>query len=124
MDITIKASDGRQFHGTNYDELVKEVNKYEAELKQRKEKEEAERKIREERQKKLAQYRETRLKEINEVLAKAKVLIDEYEKETGKKLCYTYNYDKDQFGITETRNSIDFAWDNFFDDLFRAFRRR
>lgn len=124
MDITVRASDGKEFHGTNYDELVKEVNKYEAELKLRKEKEEANRKIREEKRKKLVQYRETRLKEINEVLAKAKVLVDEYEKETGNKLCYTYDYDKEQFGVTETRSSIDFAWNNFFDDFFRAFHRR
>lgn len=44
MDITIKASDGKLFNGTNYLTLVAEVNAYESDLKLKKDKEAAEKK--------------------------------------------------------------------------------
>ena len=119
MKITITASDGTEFKGTEYQDLVKEVNAYEADLKLKKEKEEAERKVREEKQKKLTQYRAAKLKEINEVISKAKVMIDEYEKETGKKLTYNYDYVNGKLVIKEVRNNFDYALDGFFQDIYR-----
>ena len=103
-----------------YDEA--EANAYEAELKLKKEKEKAERKAAEEKQKKLAEYRETKLKEINDILQKSKVLVDDYEKTTGNKLIYTNDLTTGNIVIKEVRNSIDYAWDNLFDDIFKAFR--
>ena len=124
MRITITASDGKEFKGTDYQDLVNEVNAYESDLKLKKEKEEAERKAREEKQKKLAQHRVAKLKEINEVLSKAKDMVDEYEKETGNKLTYGYDYVNGKLVIKEVRNTIDFAWDDFFYEVFRAIHKK
>ena len=123
--ITIKADDGRLFSGNDYEALENEVNAYEADLKLKKQKEEAERKTREEKERELAQYRSTKLKEINDILQKASEMVDDYEKATGRKLTYTYDYIKGKFTVDDgTRNSIDFAWDNFFDDFFKALHKK
>ena len=124
MLIKIYADDGKEFKGESYNVLVSELNAYETEQRKKKEKEEAERKTREEKQKKLSQYRNTRLKEINDVLQKASEMVNTYEKETGGKLTYSYDYADGKFTVNDnTRNSIDFAWDNFFDDFFKALHK-
>lgn len=110
--ITITATDGRVFTGTinNYANLVSELNAYEANLKLKKQQEDDERKAKEEKMKKLAQYRETRLlKEINEVLHKAEVLINNYERETGNKLIYEVNYHTCNISAKETKNPMDYV---------------
>lgn len=99
-----------------------EANAHEADLKLKKDKEETERKIAEEKQKKLLQYRETKLKEINEMLQKSKSLVDDYEKTTGNKLIYTTDLSTGNLVIKEFRNSIDYAWNNFFDDFYSAYK--
>ena len=118
--ITIKADDGRLFSGNDYEALENEVNAYEADLILQKQKEEAEKKAKEEKEKKLAQHRSTKLKEINELLQKSKDKIDEYEKETGNKLIYSVNYCDGKISVKEVRNTLDMAWDNVIDEVFKA----
>ena len=123
--VKIYAEDGKEFSGTNYEALVKERNAYEANQKLKKEKEEAERKTREEKQKKLLQYRSTRLKEINDDLFKVVDKIREYEKETGYKVIYAYDYSIDKTVVKDTpNNSIDLAWYGFVDDFFNKIHKK
>lgn len=122
--IKIYAENGKEFSGTDYKALVEERDTYEADLKLKEAKAEAERKASEEKKKKLDQYRESKLKEINDILQKSKSLIDEYEKETGNKLIYGINYCGGGLNVKEVKNSIDYAWDNLFDDIFRTIRSK
>jgi DNA gyrase/topoisomerase IV subunit A len=116
--IKIYANDGKEFLGTNYNDLVKERNAYESDLALQKQKAEVERKAREEKEKKLAQYRNTKLQEINEDLSKVADKIKDYEKATGCKIIIEYDCTGKM--ITEdTLNTLDFAWDNLLDDLVR-----
>ena len=119
MKITITASDGRTFTGTDFKTLEEECYCYEAELKSKKQKEEAERKEKEEKRKTLLQYRNTKLKEINEDLTKVVEKIRVYEKETGYKIIYSYDYSNGNTVAKDTpNNSIDLAWYSFADDFF------
>lgn len=120
MDITIKASDGRSFNGTNFEALVAEVNAHESDLKLKKEKEEIERKKAEETKKKVEQYRAAKLNEINDILHKANDMIVNYEKETGRKVVYAYNHATKNFMVRDTVNTLDFAWDNIAGEMFKA----
>lgn len=101
-----------------------ELNAWEANDKLKKAKAEAERKAKEEAEKKLSEFSRAKMKEINDVLQKAKSLVDEYEKATGNKLIYSYDYVTESLNIKETRNSIDFAWDDFIDDFFKSIRTK
>ena len=112
--IKIYAEDGKEFSGTNYDNLVRERNAYEAE-----------RKTIEEKQKKLLQYRNTKLKEINEDISKVVDKIREYEEETGYKVIYAYDYSTDKTVVKDTPNSsIDLAWYGFVDDFFNKIHKK
>lgn len=114
--MKIYSDDGKMFNS------VDECNAYEADLALKKAKAEAERKKLEEEKKKLEQIRNTKLKDINDILQKASVMVSEYEKETGRKLTYSYNYKDSKFTVNDnTKNSIDFAWNNFFDDFLKCF---
>lgn len=126
MEITIKASDGKIYKGSTeaYGKLLSEVKVYEEELKVKREKEEAARKEKEEKQKKIALLREAKLKEINEIFNKAKTMIADYEKETGSKLVYGYDCVNGDMTVREVKNSLDFAWDNIVDDIFKSIKVR
>jgi hypothetical protein len=119
--IKIYAVDGREFTGTNYEALVKERDAYEADLKLKKEKEEAERIMREKKQAQL-QYRAKYLKEIDEATQKVHNLIEDYEKLSGRKFVYTYDYDQKRYVASDTKNSIDFAYDDLMSGLLKAIR--
>lgn len=123
-EISIKTSDGKYLKGTidNYAALVNELNAYEADLKLKKEKAEAERKAREEKQIQLTQYRAKYLKEIDEATQKLQELINTYEKLSGRKFVYTYDYDQKKYVASDTRNSVDFAYDDLIDGLIRAIK--
>lgn len=82
MDITIKASDGKLFNGTNFEDLVAEVNAYDSDLKLKKEKEAAEKKAREE-------AKECRYAQVMEKLESLNKAVESYEKETGETLIFT-----------------------------------
>lgn len=112
--MRIYSDDGKLFN------TVEECNIYEVDLILQKAKKEAEKKEKEEKEKKLAQYKSEKLKEINELLQKSKDKIDEYEKETGNKLIYDVNYCDGRISVKETRNTLDFAWDNVIDEVFKA----
>jgi hypothetical protein len=124
MIIKIYANDGKEFKGNDYTSLVNELNAYEADQKLKKQKEEAERKVAEEKKMKLTQYRNTKLKEINDILQKSKVLVDDYEKTTGNKLIYTNDLSTGNIAIKEVRNSIDYAWDDVIGEILKAFRTK
>ena len=88
MNITITASDGKEFKGTNYDELVKEVGEYEVYLKKQEEerqtrfaKADAESKTRENNKKIL-------LAEIKKDYTKLVEGMQKYEKDFGGKIYY------------------------------------
>lgn len=88
MDITVRASDGKEFHGTNYDELVKEVNKYEAELKQKElEKQERIKKLEEERKVK-EEVKEKTMKRVEDCVDLTNQAVKKYEDETGDKIYF------------------------------------
>lgn len=113
--IRIYAEDGNEFVGTNYEELIKQRDVYEEELRQKKAKEEAERKAREEKQKKLLQFRKEKLNDIN---AKAKELSDmikDYEEATNRSLYYTFS--DDGLVVKERTRS----YDDLLNDFFKPF---
>lgn len=120
--IKIYADDGREFSGTKYEALVKERNAYEADQKLKKEKEETERKAREEKRVQLTQYRAKYLKEIDEATQKLHDLIDTYEKLSGRKFVYTYDFEKKKYVASDAKNSIDFAYDDLIDGIIKAIR--
>ena len=103
---------------------VEECEAYETELALKKQQKEAERKAKEEQEKKLKQYRSTRLKEINEDISKVMDKIRAYEKDTGYKVIYGFDYSTGKTVVQDTRNSIDFAWDNIIDDIFRVIHKK
>ena len=116
--MKIYSDDGKVFSSTD------ECNAYEAELASKKQKEEADRKVKEEKQKELAQYRITKLKEINEDLSKVTSKISEYEKKTGYKIIYGFDYGNGNTIAKDTpNNSIDFAWYNVIDEIFKEVRK-
>lgn len=130
MKITIEANDGTKFNGTVYEDLIKEVNAYESELALKKAKEEEERKAKEEKERKLSQYRITKLKEINEALQKANEelhkandMVDEYETKTGNKLLYSTAITTGDITIKEVNNTLDFAFNDFYDDFLTLFSK-
>jgi hypothetical protein len=75
-NITITASDGTKFEGTDYFALDKEVNAYEADLKLKKEKEEA-----------AKSKSEEAFKEITDIVEQLNGAVNEYELATDE---YTY----------------------------------
>lgn len=83
MDITIKASDGKLFCGTNYLALVAEVNAHESDLKLKKEKEDAEKKAR-------GEAKEYRYNQVLDKIDSLNKVIESYEKETGEKLVFGF----------------------------------
>lgn len=83
MNITIKASDGRLFNGTNYEALVAKVNAHESDLKLKKEKEAADKKAREE-------VKEYRYNQVQDKLESLSIAVKSYEKETGEKLGFVF----------------------------------
>ena len=124
MLIKIYANDGKEFKGESYNVLVSELNAYETEQRKKKEKEEAERKTREEKQKKLSQLREKSLKEIDDATQKLNDLIDTYEKLSGRKVVYIYDYELKKYVATDTRNTIDFAFDDIYSEFLKALRKK
>lgn len=85
MDITIKASDGKLFNGTVYEDLVNEVNAYEAELKQKEfEKQERLRKLEEERKTK-QEAKEKDMKWITDCVDLVNQAIEKYKEDIGEK---------------------------------------
>jgi len=117
--MKIYSDDGRVFPS------VAECNAYESELKLKKLKEETERKTREEEQKNLAQYREVKLKEINDDLSVVVDKIRKYEKETGYKIIYGFDYPSQKTVVKDTlNNSIDFAWSTVYGDLISILRKQ
>jgi hypothetical protein len=73
-NITITASDGTKFEGTDYFALDKEVNAYEADLKLKKDKEEA-----------AKSKSEEAFKEITDIVEQLNTAVYEYELTTGEK---------------------------------------
>lgn len=124
MLIKIYANDGKEFKGGNYNILVNQLNAYESDQKLKKEKEESERKTREEKQKKLEIYRSAKLKEINEDISNVIDKIRNYEEETGYKIIYGLDYSTSKAVVKDTIGSIDDAWDNILDDIFKAIRKK
>lgn len=118
MDITVRASDGKEFHGTNYNELVKEVNKYEAELKQKElERQERLRKLEEERKAKEI-VREKAMKRVEDCIDLVNQAVKKYEDETGKKLEFVTVNDKlttreKVYNSTDYLLNIPFWWNKF-----------
>lgn len=123
MIITITANDGKVFKGDDYLKLVDECKAYESELALKKAKEEEERKAKAEKEKKLSQFRATKLKDINNVLQKAKTMVDEFEKETGHKLTYDIDLTTGNVVIKEVNNTLDFAFNDFYDDFLTLFSK-
>lgn len=122
MDITIKASDGKLFKGTNYLTLVAEVNAHESDLKLKKQRKEEEEKARAENLKKFKQYRESKLNEINDVLHKANDMIVEYEKNTGRKVAYGYDYAAKSFMVTDTIKTLDSDCYNVANEILKSLK--
>lgn len=122
MIVKIYAYDGKEFSGKSYELLAKECTEYEETLRLKKQREEAERKDKEEKEKKLAQYRKVKIKEINDLLQRAVDTINEYEGKTGNKIIYDVVncIDGSLVSVKETRNTLDFAWDNVIDEVFKA----
>ena len=75
MKITLTASDGTEFHGSDYTALVKLLEKHEEKLEAKK-KEDAEQKESEEKS----------LKEVNDSVDLVNKAVEKYEKESGVKL--------------------------------------
>jgi hypothetical protein len=121
--ITITASDGRVFTGTNYKALEDEINVYELELSQKKLEAAEIKRNKEEKQKELAQYKEKKLKELNDLTKTYSDIITEYEKKTGNKLYYSWDYEQQRYVIKETANTIDMAWDNLLEDILKVVRK-
>lgn len=117
--MKIYSDDGKVFSS------VEECKAYETELVMKKQQEEAEQKAKEEQEKKLKQYRSTRLKEINEDISRIAKKIKDYENETGYKIVYGYDFPSQKTIVKDTlNNSIDFAWENLIDDIFRAIHKK
>jgi hypothetical protein len=112
--MKIYSDDGKLFN------TVEECNIYETDLILQKAKKEAEKKEKEEKEKKLAQYKSEKLKAINKLLQNAVDEIVDYENATGNKLIYDVNYCDGRISVKETRNTLDFAWDNVIDEVFKA----
>lgn len=121
MIIKIEAYDGKEFKGLDVDKLINECNAYEADLRLKKQKEEAERKARIEKEEKIKAYRESKLVEINNDLMKLTEKIKEYEKETGYKIIFGVDYTNGKTVVKDMKNTLDNAWDNFFEDLYKIF---
>ena len=117
--MKIYSDDGRVFGS------VDECNAYEVNLKLKKLEEETERKTREEKQKKLTQYREVKLKEINDDLSVVVDKIRKYEKETGYKIIYGFDYPSQKTVVKDTlNNSIDLGWYNIYDDILNSLKKK
>lgn len=101
--MIITAYDGKEFKGSNPHHLVDECNAYEANLRLQKEKDEAERKAKEENDKQLKQLRVKKLDEINNILHKANDMVIDYEKATGRKVIYAYDYASKSYMVTDTK---------------------
>lgn len=127
MDITIKASDGTEFYGTNYEELVNELNKYETELKQKKlEKQERLNKLENERKAKEA-VKEYRYNQVLDKLESLNKVVEAYEKETGSKLKFvTVNgklTTRKVNDLLDTMKATQYApeFSKWWDDFFKIF---
>lgn len=82
--IKIYANDGKEFKGTNYEELVKQRNDYEAELERKRlEREERLRKLQEEKQKK-EEAKTKAMKWITDCVDLVNQAIEKYKQETGE----------------------------------------
>lgn len=124
MLIKVYASDGKEFKGDDYKALVKEVEKYEAELKQKElEKQERLRKLEEER-KAREHAKEKAMKEVMDAVDLVNHAVEKYEKVTGEKLsCVNVNgklkvYNKayNTGGYINTPTFIE-----ILDDIFKNF---
>jgi predicted transglutaminase-like cysteine proteinase len=116
--ITIIASNGEKFEGTDYQKVLNTVISYEKEL----DKQDAERKAREEKQKQLKQFKEQRLKEINQALNTTSILINDYEKEYGTKLHIALDLNTDKMSVQESKYPFE-SWDNTIRDIFKLIRK-
>jgi hypothetical protein len=112
--MKIYSDDGKLFN------TVEECNIYETDLILQKAKKEAEKKEKEEKQKQLELYNKVKIKEINELLQQVLDTINEYEKRTCNKLIYDIDCFDGRLSVKETRNTLDFAWDNVIDEVFKA----
>ena len=74
--------------------------------------EEDDKKKAEEERKRFEETEKALLAEINDVFNKLSNKVEAYEKATGKKLIYTYDYNNKTVKVVPIRNTIDFAWDN------------
>lgn len=123
MNITITASDGKEFKGTDYQTLVKQVVAYESDLKIKAERDAAERKVREEKTKQLTQYKAKKLKEINELAITLSKMVKEYEEKSKMKLYYSFDCFNRDFEVKETTNTLDMEWDDLVDNIINAVRK-
>jgi len=120
--IIIYARDGKEFKGTNYEELVKERDAYEAELDRKElERQERLRKLEEERKAK----KEATAKAFKNVVDAVELVnhaVEKYEKETGNKLGFiTVNgrLKVEEDCVHISYSPFDVEWWN---DMFRFFK--
>jgi hypothetical protein len=115
--ITITANDGKEFYGTVYDDVLKEVNAYEADQELKKKAELERRKKAEEERRRVEETEATLLKELNAKYTDFACKAKEFEKATGKRLIYTYNNVTKDYELMPVRNTLDFAYDSGFKRL-------
>jgi|GEM_PF-2161013 len=107
--IKIYANDGKEFEGTNYEDLIRQRDEYEAELeKKRLEREERLRKLQEEKQRK-AEAKERGMKWITDCVDLVNQAIEKYKQETGEMPDIKFINDNGKLVIRKGK------WDTMFD---------